>query len=109
MNLLAETISAIQSAGVHTSTVQWVGSDDCWCTWEEFVANADIEYTRGGSQTTPVDLKVVGDNWWMDRFGDDVGDYWVFQTLALKPGRHLRENIVFVGNGNSTFQELNSG
>lgn len=76
MNLLQETISAIPN----NAEVLWVGSYDgnLAISWNEFTEIAkDIEYDEDyGSNKIPLDLVVVGKDWWLERSEYDGSEWW---------------------------------
>ena len=91
-NLLEETLESLKENNKNPSDVNWVGSESFgWFTWNEFEKIAiNIEYNNGyGTMIIAEDLVVVGDNWWLERHGEDTGvECWVFKTLPQKPKKH---------------------
>ena len=47
-------------------------------TKENFLKCAAVDYEF---QEIAFDLKLIGDNWWMDRRSDDGGDYWDYHEF----------------------------
>ena len=86
-NLLEETLEVLKRHGRKTADVKWVGSDKCWCTWEEFeliakTANYDSGY--GGAQVAE-NLLIVGSDWHMERGEYDGSEWWKFYEKIVKP------------------------
>jgi hypothetical protein len=66
--------------GKHEDLAQQVG------TWAEFVALADFEYDGGyGGAEVAEALKVVGDDWWLERGEYDGSEWWEFKQLPERP------------------------
>jgi len=91
MNLLKETIKALELDGKTQKDVRWVGSKDGKYAigWEEFEKIAkDVEYYCGyGAPEIAEDLVVVGDGWWLERAEYDGSEWWEFKTIPkIKEG-----------------------
>lgn len=55
-------------------------------SWEDFERVADFEYDSGsGGAEIHQSLKVVGDNWWLERGEYDGSEWWEFKTMPIKP------------------------
>lgn len=51
-----------------------------WCTWDEFAAKANEVYDSGyGCECVDRELKVVGDDWWLERHEYDGSEWWEFK------------------------------
>lgn len=59
---------------------------DALGSWDDFVAFADFDYnpSYGGAEVN-TDLKIVGDDWWIERGEYDGSEWWEFKTLPQKP------------------------
>lgn len=85
-NLKNETLKILQENGKSVDDVEWVGGDHFAISKEQFWKLADREYDDGyGSQEVAVDLKIVGNDWWLERHEDDGLEWWEFKTLPTKP------------------------
>ena len=85
-NLLKETLEALWQHGKKSSDVKWCGTENGWCTWDEFAAVADVEYESGyGATKVAKDLVIVGEDWWLERREYDGSEWWEFKTLPTKP------------------------
>lgn len=85
MNFLAETIKELAGQNLSPNDVRWVGTRDGLfvVTWEEFSKFADVEYDDGfGGEEIPLELVVVGDDWWLERHEYDGSEWWEFK---IKP------------------------
>jgi hypothetical protein len=90
-NLLLETIDFIEAHGKKLSEVLWVSSveengDEFWFSWDDFSSISDFNYDNSyGSLEIKEELKIVGDNWWMERHKYDGSEWWEFKTLPEIP------------------------
>lgn len=88
-NLLRETVEMLAAEGLTPDDVRWVGTPDAWCTWAEFAAVANVEYDSGyGGQEVQETLKVVGDDWWLERHEYDGSEWWEMKRRPVKPETH---------------------
>jgi len=86
MNLLDETLSFLQRHGLTEEDVCWVGDGVNYCSWNDFVGIANVEYDAGyGIQEIEEDLIVVGKDWWLERHEYDGSEWWEFKKLPEKP------------------------
>lgn len=80
MNLLQETIEALNDNGKSTQDVIWVGDKFGSISWDEFEQISSFEYDNDfGSEEINLDLVVVGGDWWLERYEYDGAESWVFQ------------------------------
>jgi len=106
MNLLQETIEALEDQGKKPSDILWVGlknglaigknlndllfgfdevKEISW-SWEDFSKIADFEYNAGfGLQEINEALVIVGKDWWLERHEYDGKEWWEFKTLPERP------------------------
>lgn len=99
-NLLEETISELDANGKTGDDVLWVGRNYCkWTipykeyerivyktTWEDFCSKADFEYDAGyGAPEIPMDLIVVGKDFWLERYEYDGSEWWEFKMFPEEP------------------------
>jgi hypothetical protein len=104
MNLLNETREILTSNGKNESDVVWVGVGDRYhkrpamaFSWQEFAALSGFEYDDGfGGNEIAGSLKVVGDNWWLERGEYDGSEWWEFKTLPTmpEPGSPCRDDLL---------------
>ena len=89
-NLLKETIDELERNGKTIEDVKWIGNEDLWFNWKDFAKIADVDYDGGfGATYVPLDLKVVGDDWWMERSEYDGAEAWDFKTLPQQPKKYF--------------------
>ena len=87
--MLKETLEALWQHGKKSSDVKWCGTENGWCTWDEFAAVADVEYDSGYSASKVAkDLVIVCEDWWLERREYDGSSWWEFKTLPVKPKAH---------------------
>lgn len=97
-NLLKETIDILHKNGRVESDVMWVGRGFnsayyYWIennlrknTWNYFEKNADFMYDDGfGEEVIPLDLVVVGKDFWLERHSYDGSEWWEFKTMPVEP------------------------
>lgn len=89
MNLLAETIAAIEQSAHSPEDIRFIGSVESGhrCTWAEFCAMADVEYHNGfGAQEVASDLAIVfSDGSSMCRSEYDGSECWEFAKPFVEP------------------------
>ena len=57
-------------------------------SWNDFAALANFKYDRGYvGQEIHGGLKVVGDDWWLERGEYDGSEWWEFKSLPEKPSK----------------------
>jgi hypothetical protein len=89
MNLRRETAEMLKGQGKTAADVCWVQWGEFHCSWDEFVAAANFDYDNGyGGNEIPMDLKVVGTDWWLERGEYDGSEWWEFKTMPIKPELH---------------------
>lgn len=109
MNLLQETIRAIEESGHTSGQVDWVGSPEFgWFHWEEFERVADVLYDPGfGSAEVATDLIVhFSDGRYLSREEYDGSEWWAYQAPVSKPTTRRTPKSV-VGGMWETLSELN--
>lgn len=93
MNLLKETMEAIESSGHNESDIVFIGSERTGheCSWEEFCKLADIEYDEGyGAVEVAQDLVIVfsdGQKLWRSEY--DGSEWWEHSTPFVRPETSL--------------------
>ena len=87
-NLLEET-QALLERSLERVNVMWVGHLDgsLSMSWESFSAiAAETDYHSGfGSAEIPMNLVVVGPDWWLSRHEYDGAEGWVFNRIPVRP------------------------
>lgn len=100
-NLLEETIACLNENGKKESDVLWVGRDyydrkknETFFyknTWKNFRSKANFMYDAGfGGNEIPMDLIVVGKDFWLERHEYDGSEWWEFKTMPTEP-EEIRE------------------
>lgn len=80
-NLLEETIEALEENGKSFDDVIGVCGDEFQISIEEFKELANREYDDDyGTQEVAQDLKVVGKDFWLERYEYDGAEWWVYKT-----------------------------
>lgn len=109
MNLLKETEEVLSKHGKTFDNVLWIGGRDFTISIEDFKKLADREYDNGyGAPEVAIDLKVVGDNWWLERYEYDGAESWRFKTLPKKPDAERKIKRVITNDvGWDSLEEMN--
>lgn len=84
-NLWDETKSVLRVHGKSFSDVQYVcGNQFEVLNFEELARRTN--YDNGfGSQEVAEDLKIVGDNWWLERHEYDGSEWWEYKEKPRRP------------------------
>ena len=110
VNLLKETIEVLRKYGKTENDVKWVGSKDgeYAISWEEFEKIANVEYDNGyGAAKVALDLVVVGDDWWLERYEYDGAECWDYKEKPKMKNDAKRFSVI-VGDLWPDLKELNS-
>ena len=91
MNLLKETLASLKENKKTASDVQWVGiiygeypASFSWNEFSNIAKDFDYNNSYGGTEVT-LALRIVGDNWWLERGEYDGSEWWEFKTQPIKP------------------------
>lgn len=97
INFKEETIETLKDNGKSIKDVKWIGRLDYYNeeTGEDeevkydlnyFLEKMDFEYDDGfGGVEIPLDLVIVGDTWWMERYEYDGQECWRFKCIPNEP------------------------
>lgn len=91
VNLLAETIESLAHAGKCPKDVEFVKTRNGSLTWDQFATvTKDFEYNCGyGTNKICMHLKIVGDNWWLERHEYDGMENWEYKTMPQRPDHSI--------------------
>lgn len=80
-NLYDETINMLKINGKSLEDIKSVQCDDFAITLENFIEVAkNTDYDGGyGAQEVAIDLKIIGEDWWMERREYDGAEWWEFR------------------------------
>lgn len=86
-NLLDETLEALTEHGKAPSDVRWVGDAEHRTSWADFAEVAErTAYDNGyGIEEIDMRLKVVGDDWWLERQEYDGSEEWEYKASPPPP------------------------
>ena len=105
MNLWTETNEKLWDNGHHWNEVLWVGSHTMQIPLDHFQKIADSYYDAGyGAPEIPMDLMVVGPDWWLERHEYDGAEWWEFKQYPTEPSREVRPKQI-KNNGYETLKE----
>lgn len=81
-NLLQETLKYLKDQNLTAEDVVFVTDGRHSIGWDEFAQLADFEYEKGyGTEHIFSALKIVGENWWLERHEYDGREWWEFKAL----------------------------
>ena len=111
-NLLEETIRVLNNYGKKPDDVLWVGRDYIdWdskrssykCTWESFSKKANFYYYDNGygGIEVPLDLIIVGADFWLERHEYDGREWWEFKAMPIEPDEIHELDLSSFGIGDS--------
>ena len=81
-NLMEETIAVLKKHGRKWSDVVGVCGNDFQITKEQFLKLADKKYNSGyGGNEVALDLKVVGKDFWLERYEYDGREWWEYKEI----------------------------
>jgi len=108
MNLLEETLKALEGKDLAPSDIIWIGTRKWgWFTWDEFSRVANVEYDDSyGTAAVPMGLLIVGKNWWLERGEYDGSEWWEYKARPKKPKHHKKPSKI-VGRLWPDMDELN--
>lgn len=89
-NLLKETKKILREHGKTLDDIVWIGNSTYYVNLAKFIEIADVEYDNSfGASQVAEDLKIVGDNWWLERHEYDGSEWWEFKTIPITPTKEL--------------------
>ncbi|MBH9580070.1 hypothetical protein [Staphylococcus felis] len=108
-NLLKETIDILNRYGKTLDDIVWIGGKDFTIPLAQFVELADKKYDSGyGGEEVAIDLKVVGNNWWLERAEYDGSEWWEFKTPPSRPLEEIKvKRVISTSYSTSTLKEIN--
>lgn len=113
-NLLTETIDFLSKHNLTLDDVKVFCGNDFQITRENFIKLADkINYDNGyGTQIIARDIKLIGNNWWAERYEYDGSEWWEFKkfpttNLPFKSVNNLCAH--YIKQGWKTLAEMNKG
>jgi hypothetical protein len=86
INLLQETTEELMTHNKTWNDVLWIGCADFTISVENFKEVANKEYDNDyGAPKVAQDLKIVGVDWWLERYEYDGAEEWVYKSYPKKP------------------------
>jgi len=86
-NLYKETAKVLLGYGKSMSDVVFVSGNGHEIPLDNFIETAkSYDYDNGfGGEEVPIDLLVVGKDWWIERHEYDGSEWWEYKTLPQRP------------------------
>ena len=110
MNLLEETIEAIEQSGHKISDVMFIGSNDgkYRMKWDKFKEKADFYYdSLFGSQKIAVDLIIYFyDNTYITRGEYDGAEWWEYNKKLIYSDSDKYQDFDVLGGDNYMWKEI---
>jgi hypothetical protein len=94
MNFLEHTLDVLADYGKNVEDIEWIGTRDAYLTWDQYSEMAErLENLGDGDfnmMSIPPDLKIVGDNWWLEleikpSIEEDNQIRWAYREKPPKP------------------------
>lgn len=96
MNFLSETKEKLKEWGKTFDEVKWIGTNKYYIDTNDFIDLADICYDNSwGAPKVATNLKIVGDNWWLERHEYDGSEWWEYKECPKKPKNKLYPKTLF--------------
>lgn len=98
-NLLNEVNLILVENGKNLDDIKFITCDDKLISREDFLVFAiNLNYNDGyGGVKINLSLKIVGNNWWLERHEYDGSEWFEFKTIPIKPLIEL-ENMDYIYN-----------
>ena len=85
-NLYNETCDMLSRIGKTWDDVRYVQIDDIYTLPEHIAAALNIDYNDGyGTAEINLSLKIVGNDWWLERAEYDGSEWWAYKTMPEPP------------------------
>lgn len=86
-NLLQETLYELKKQNLTVDDICFVSDGKVSCDWDTFACDVkDYNYDSGfGDNEVNMYLKVVGADWWLERYEYDGSEWWEFKKLPVAP------------------------
>lgn len=109
LNLLKETKQVLKKNNLTLDDIVFCCGNDSWFSKELFInlAHKTDYYAGFGGAEIATDLKIVGNDWWLERHEYDGSEWWEFKRLPIKPDNQIFPNTL-LGDGWQTILEANS-
>lgn len=102
INFFYEIVEALKEHDKSINDIQWIGSDIAIFDTESFLNwSKNFDYDNGyGGNVIPLDIVVVGTDWWLERAEYDGYEWWEYKKQPDKKDR------VILINGTIDFNKL---
>ena len=85
INFLEETLEALRTYNKTFEDVVWIGNSEYEISKEKFYKLADFDYNSGyGTAEIANDLKIVGEDWWLERWEYDGSEGWQLKKFPIR-------------------------
>lgn len=101
-NFKEETLDVLEYYGKSIKDIKWIGrlehynkkigeDEQVKYDIDDFFSKIDFEYDSGfGGVRIPLDLVIVGEDWWMERWEYDGAECWKFKCLPDEPKKTIK-------------------
>lgn len=95
-NLLQETLEILSQNDKAEDDVLWVGDEGTKTTWQDFKEKANVDYNSLNIDDVVYNsLLIVGKDWWLERYSDDIYSSWDFKSQPKVPSDNAEIDSVF--------------
>jgi hypothetical protein len=107
INFLDETKDFLEKRNKTLDDIIYVQTDEFRIKdIQKFLKSMDFDYDDGfGCQEIPSDLKIIGKDFWLERYEYDGSEWWDFKTTPV-PNDIIKDVIISYTNGDCVFTDL---
>ena len=96
-NFKEETLRILENRNKSIEDIRWIGCECFKIEPKEFWKLANRNYDNGyGGWEIPLDLLIVGDDWWMERREYDGSEWWEYREKFVEPEKTLHIDTLFL-------------
>jgi hypothetical protein len=85
LNLLEETEKILSKFHKTWEDVVWIGNSQFQISVDNFKEVANQQYNNKGDASVAIDLLITGQDWWLERYCDEVSEGWSYREITKKP------------------------
>jgi len=105
-NLWEETIRVLKNHHKTRRDIRFVCGDNFGVTNFETLARRTNYDSGYGWQEVATDIKIVGDNWWLERHEYDGSEWWEYKEMPTKPKEFFVLKNLLAKMGWKTLKEI---
>lgn len=110
INLLKETKEILKDNNKTLEDIKWIGNSKYYVDIKKFIELSNVMYDNGyGSQKVAEDLKIVGDDWWLERYEYDGAEDWVYKSFPIMPTEKLELKALTINQAKKLGYDVSCG